>query len=1020
MGGNAQLLLPVVAAMLRLCLLLWSCIVIGAHSSTSTSPNSAVVPSVSFLDLPGRSLNPQEKDIGLVFSKVSYGGTTLPAIVLTNKTDAEDSIIVTSTTTPPIAHSVTTATTTTSTTAIPSTPQSFTPSTVQLETIEYISRTRFKPPLPPEYTNPFADKPILRGSQSENSASGSGRNRRPIAPPPRLPRPPPEQERIPIRPPDLIIPHDRNKKPLNTPARGTVRPPQTITYAQDASIRAEPRNDTEFDFVPILQNPIVTRILSGSSGRKVDDDGRILSTRIHLDHINRDLIIATPQPVALSSLHPEPPPQEDIAIDEVDIIKEDTEEPEQVHVEVEEPPQEFSTESELDEEEDIGDFQDPNFPHKQESDWDSHVWGVAWDIHIYLMGSLFTFLTIISIVNFIRTYKRLLTKFYFISLNALLLIIGIFRSIFLFFDAYNLHLSYPAIIAPLMLNFAFPCLTTAFSILFLFLLQATKVKLNVNQFLQTPLVVIIVSVSHLLLCLSLDIVAGVLNAPHSKFVLLVCQGLFLIWGTTLSVTYLFIFGSLSKAALRQQCDFLRDPFSKLSTFPSQNSSLCLAVRALLATAMLMLLLAAVQLYGIFGVYAISSDEPPRPWPWWGFQFSVRVIEVSMCFLMVFVATLRHSEGNTSLSVLSLFSCINRAPKEVPKPAEDLYPAICSTNQTIHNINLQAAGKKVYDSFPLSDMPIGDPITPAAIRTSLKKSRPIVQQSPAEERRSPSSDHSKRPSSMLFAEDGFVRFRTSADPEQPMEEVLHQSMNRKSGPHEARTSFNLPPEEFEKAKVRYRRGMLEELKYDLSSLHSLPMHQQQLQRLHFIHQGECRGGGRPKDTANPHELWRNVAAAMTLVPDAAVTSSSFHNHLSPTHLHHSTIQPSESTDSDLASNSEEDHDSPHPSSSQDITPDSAVGSDIYSKNGECPVENNRYWCEDEQNFGLDLLSRSLINRLRGSNFSINHLQGYTPLNNVYNANNQFVRVLINNDAEYFPNVCKIDSMFTHQVEDESVV
>lgn len=60
-------------------------------------------------------------------------------------------------------------------------------------------RSYFTPPLPPDYANPFADKPTLRGSNSDGGIPNAGR--RPIPPPP---RPPSGRDRIPWRPPDMV------------------------------------------------------------------------------------------------------------------------------------------------------------------------------------------------------------------------------------------------------------------------------------------------------------------------------------------------------------------------------------------------------------------------------------------------------------------------------------------------------------------------------------------------------------------------------------------------------------------------------------------------------------------------------------------------------------------------------------------------------------------------------------------------------------------------------------------------
>jgi len=76
------------------------------------------------------------------------------------------------------------------------------------------SRAFFTPPLPPEYQNPFADKPTLRGTNNEGLIAI---NRRPIPPPSLMP----SQDRIPIRPPDLA--GNSNDAIVNPLADGVVK-----------------------------------------------------------------------------------------------------------------------------------------------------------------------------------------------------------------------------------------------------------------------------------------------------------------------------------------------------------------------------------------------------------------------------------------------------------------------------------------------------------------------------------------------------------------------------------------------------------------------------------------------------------------------------------------------------------------------------------------------------------------------------------------------------------------------------
>lgn len=198
-------------------------------------------------------------------------------------------------------------------------------------------RNTFTPPLPPEYQNPFADKPTLRGTNSDSVVYSSGgpggglsgggpgggggggggagplggggvgggggggggvggsgvQNRRPIPPPSLLPG----QERIPYRAPDLVgkmPPHQPSspsigdtsggssdrKKALNTPAHQNNKqhggkldhdqPPIT-----NSSING---NEPTGGNSAVLHFPSISRILSGSNGRKEDIPEVLLRT----------------------------------------------------------------------------------------------------------------------------------------------------------------------------------------------------------------------------------------------------------------------------------------------------------------------------------------------------------------------------------------------------------------------------------------------------------------------------------------------------------------------------------------------------------------------------------------------------------------------------------------------------------------------------------------------------------------------------------------------------------------------
>ncbi|KAJ8705308.1 hypothetical protein PYW07_011135 [Mythimna separata] len=144
-------------------------------------------------------------------------------------------------------------------------------------------RAFFTPPLPPEYRNPFADKPTLRGT---NTDGNNYLNRRPIPPPSlgpghdRIPIRPPGQEtsspQVPAPPPAPPMPppgiEPQKKKALNTPSH---KPDEL-----DSDIKQPGTDQANFtDFVPNSLNiPTISRILSGSNGRKEDIPDVLLRT----------------------------------------------------------------------------------------------------------------------------------------------------------------------------------------------------------------------------------------------------------------------------------------------------------------------------------------------------------------------------------------------------------------------------------------------------------------------------------------------------------------------------------------------------------------------------------------------------------------------------------------------------------------------------------------------------------------------------------------------------------------------
>ncbi|XP_034670609.1 uncharacterized protein LOC117902997 [Drosophila subobscura] len=710
------------------------------------------------------------------------------------------------------------------------------------------SRTFFTPPLPPEYQNPFADKPTLRGSNNEGLISI---NRRPIPPPSLMP----SQDRIPIRPPELgsnsneangiliaNVSYDNavetkspvvststqdavfdpvgldRKKALNTPAR---QPSSNEDYLSE-QIGSQRQGVQSVDFSGPNKKqevlPNIRRIL-GSNGKKSDIPAVLLKQ-------------VTPRPV--TSLHH--PPSSPIVLIENSSANEDNTEGngssaspninQSKHMSGQLDFYESGNHSTVTTPAAaaaIGDVAATSFSYATTNAGQSGqmtgrttttfastvqgqgkgqgpsgiardedavaaaasahtTWTWAWNIHIYLSVVLFTILSVYSLYKLL-TYNKLTHLFaqsYFVCIHLILITICIMRIFFLCYDAYNIHATFNIFVAELLLNLPSTFLTVAFSVLILFLfLKSLNHKNNRYSALIRPLTVVVGCGVHVVLCITLHYVesytlknhhlyfqqqqqqqyfrrqqlhyqqsqisatisssASLASPPPPPRVLtLICQIIYIFICLSLGFLYLYLYRIL-KRILR----------SKSQNYIHGYQNLSYAIHITIATALLFVLLAALQ---IFGAICISSSRQANivevDWLQWGYQFSLRLIEIAIITLISWVTGLKTSvdpnspntptglngdlrivgpvvsmgaygqtgggsaanavrekhggNGVHNSNVTNFFlPCTSSSSQE---QFESDYPAICNANTNLHTYTMRT-GKLIYDdSYALS--PIG--------------------------------------------------------------------------------------------------------------------------------------------------------------------------------------------------------------------------------------------------------------------------------------------------------------------------
>lgn len=369
------------------------------------------------------------------------------------------------------------------------------------------SRSFFTPPLPPEYQNPFADKPTLRGTPNENqlllqpgqSPAGidytshhTALNRgRPNLPPP----PPVQQPQQPFE-----------KKVLNTPSNsGGVQSSSVLVNQLNSfllSTTAHPgiQNHSHQSSGgggggsgsgssnSVLHIPSISRILSGSNGRKEDFPEVLLRKatikpsigKMHTTTVKIARNTTQQQSSAASSSSSSQgtttarsfPGMIGGGGGEGEGIEESTEEielDEQLNKNLLVLLQNNKNGGENGDGGAAGSEMGDNGVLMEPSDrngggskeFDKHfsggdnLWSILWNFHIYLTAILFTIISVYSIFKIIF-YDKLIYLFsqkFFLMIYCLIIMISLIRIYYLCYDPYNINASFNYLLNDFFLNF---------------------------------------------------------------------------------------------------------------------------------------------------------------------------------------------------------------------------------------------------------------------------------------------------------------------------------------------------------------------------------------------------------------------------------------------------------------------------------------------------------------------------------------------------------------------------------------
>nr|XP_046152843.1 proline-rich transmembrane protein 4-like [Oncorhynchus gorbuscha] len=279
------------------------------------------------------------------------------------------------------------------------------------------------------------------------------------------------------------------------------------------------------------------------------------------------------------------------------------------------------------------------------SDWNSAMaaWGLAWDAHVYGLGSIFAMVTLASTLNLLCLPLRCPSGCgYFGLVSVFLLAAGCTRAFSLLYDAYGHQDRLPSTEASLLLYEApFPCLTAAFGLVFLLLSMRSRMQLSYSAF-QRPCFLACLVLLHFAAAFGPVALLRLYQrrTPFCLFISLISRGTFVALVSFLSVAYFVFFCyvradskhiyHLNNTSPTPAERYNRCPFAESRDWDRAAATVCLSALFCLACA-------GLQLYAMLHSLGLAGGADVfRPWPWWTFQLSCRVCEAGVCLTLALV------------------------------------------------------------------------------------------------------------------------------------------------------------------------------------------------------------------------------------------------------------------------------------------------------------------------------------------------------------------------------------------------
>lgn len=268
-------------------------------------------------------------------------------------------------------------------------------------------------------------------------------------------------------------------------------------------------------------------------------------------------------------------------------------------------------------------------------------WGLAWELHIYPLGAIWTIAALYYIIFFVQSVLRRNSdgrkNGAFIMLSFQLIIHALTRCLLLFFNPYGSESSSQVALVAAITTWSLGTagLTSAFGVLLLILLDATKLNIAPPKFQNLTVLIVITSLNFFFVLLG-DIVVAINN--NAKHILFVCQLAFGLWGIAITAGY-FVAATRTRHNLSATFQGLASQAKSTPGQQEESKTLRRLIIKCYVSSFLGLCVFGLSLYSMtFGGSSVLSEQKEvDSWTWWALQTSFRLLELLMNLQIIVIA-----------------------------------------------------------------------------------------------------------------------------------------------------------------------------------------------------------------------------------------------------------------------------------------------------------------------------------------------------------------------------------------------